>query len=246
MGPRKCERYHGHEQLQLGGPRQPGIFHVEAAGLGVAEQAFDLPALSIEGKSGLRRAIGGQNDHGSVVAALCDERHRAGVCGVHAGKASLVIGQLATRSLSLCQGAKRGVAAIIKDDSEVLLDPYGERDLVGQQELKPAVSDELPASEQNVDRPRSECVQIAHHQRRAVGSAAGAGSKHVPQDGNAHPARSDAQHQEVDVLRADLPVGPVETQRERSAQVQKPDQGSGKPCLVKLHELKEALQAAIV
>lgn len=246
MGPCKGQRHHGDEQMQFFGLGEPGVLHVEAAGLGVAEQTFDLPALPVNGKGGFRFAIGSHDDHGAVVAASGDERHRVGICSAHAGEASLVVGQLAARLLAFCQGGKRGFATIIEDDSEVFLDPYGKRDVVSQQELEPAIADELAVGKQGVDRACAENIQIACHQFLAISGAAATRRKHAPQEGDAHPARGNAQDQKVDVLRTNLPVGPVEAQREWRAQVQKSDQGAGKPCFVKPYELEETLQATVI
>jgi hypothetical protein len=44
MRPCQGQSDNSHEQAQRGGLRQLGVFHVEAACLGVAEQTFDLPA----------------------------------------------------------------------------------------------------------------------------------------------------------------------------------------------------------
>ena len=211
MSPCQSQRDHGDKQVQLGRAGDPGVLHVEAPRLGIGEQAFDLPALPVDGQGSFRLAIGGDDDHGAVFASFGNERHRSGVGRTHSREVSSVAGQLKARPLAPGQGGKRGFAAVIQNDVKVLLDPDRERDVVAQQELEPVIADELAVGKQSIDRARAEYGQVARHQVLAVSGAAAARRKHAPQDGDAYPTRGNRQHQKVDVLRTHLPAGPVQT-----------------------------------
>ncbi len=50
-GPGEGEGDEAHQEVELAGSGEAGVFEVEAAGFGVAEQAFDRPALAIGGES---------------------------------------------------------------------------------------------------------------------------------------------------------------------------------------------------
>lgn len=181
MGPCKGQRHHGGEQMQFFGLGESGVLHVEAAGLGVAEQTFDLPALPVNGKGGFRLAIGSHDDHGAVVAASGDERHRVGICRTHAGEASLV--SASWRRVFLRFVREASGATVIEDDSEVFLDPYGKRDVVGQQELEPAIADELAVGKQGVDQA---CAEKCSVNVSSVPCDQRCSSKYVRAPGNAY------------------------------------------------------------
>ena len=57
-GPGQGEGDEGHQQIELAGVGQARVLEVEAAGLGVAEEAFDGPAFAIGRQRGARRDVG--------------------------------------------------------------------------------------------------------------------------------------------------------------------------------------------
>lgn len=129
----------------------------------------------------------------------------------------------------------------------VLLDADGEWDLVVDQEFDPIGANELAIGEQQLDRGRAEQAQIALHQFDALAAVAVAlAIDHRPQQRHAEAPRHDGQHENVDVLAADLPVGAVERQVFGPRQVQHPYHDLCDNRLIQPDRFEKSLQAPVV
>jgi hypothetical protein len=75
------------DRTEFRGSGEPCVLHVEAAGLGVGEQAFDLPPLAVAVERGALAAIGDDDDQ-RAAAASGGEAQRACEALVHALEAA--------------------------------------------------------------------------------------------------------------------------------------------------------------
>ena len=70
------------EQVELAGGDEPGVLEVEAAGLGVAEEALDGPALAVSREGGAGRGVGGDDEERAVVETPGGEVQPQGTAGL--------------------------------------------------------------------------------------------------------------------------------------------------------------------
>ena len=84
-GPGEGEGDEGDEQVELSGHDEAGVLEIEAAGLGVSEEAFDGPALAVGREGGAGRGVGGDDEEGPVVETPGGEVKPQGSPGLAAG-----------------------------------------------------------------------------------------------------------------------------------------------------------------
>ena len=121
---------------------------------------------------------------------------------------------------ALAQSRAEGeAAAVLGGDEQLLLHADGEGDVVFVEEVHPCEPDELPVRQEQPDARRAEDRQVAPHQRDPLAAVAGAAVvvEHAPDQRHARPPGDDGQHQDVDVARAELPLGAVEREMPRAA-----------------------------
>ncbi len=152
IGPGHGEGDDDQQGVELGGLRETGIFHVQAPGLAVAEQAFDLPALPVSLEGLIRGAIGGDDQKLAVTEPLGGEGERCSQAVRHGVKTRGPFLQPFDALAPSQQALELEAAPVIETNKAVLFHPDGEHDVVLQQKLYPLAADELAVGKQPGDR----------------------------------------------------------------------------------------------
>jgi len=151
------------------------------------------------------------------------------------GAAGLVVvesGAERADAAALAQQRTEGeAAAVLGGDEELLLHADGEGDVVFVEKAHPCEPDELPVRQEQPDARRAEDRQVTPHQRDALAAVAGAAVvvEHAPDQRHPRPPGDDGQHQDVDVTRAELPLGAVEREMPRTLEPEEPHHQRRRP-----------------
>ena len=181
-----------------------------------AEQTFDGPALGVgdEGEAG--SGVGGDDQPLAGLEALGGEaqgvasaaRASAEPAGQHLGAATPVEAGIEREFMALCRG-----------DAQVAAQADGEGDIVFTQEIGPSPAEKLPVGKQQPDAQYIEKPGEAAHQRDAlVGAGVPPALDQRPHQRHPEAAGDRSEDEEVDLMAADPPLGPVEGQISRVAQ----------------------------
>lgn len=199
-----------HEQAELARISKARVLYVEAAGLGIAEQAFDRPAFAVCAKCGMRLDVG-DHDQPVILERLGSDGQKRGVArgGVISAAET---GSKDPASPSLAQSDPQGeVMPLLGGDAEVVSDPDGKGDIVFTQEFHPVGAYEFTVGQKKADSLRRKICEIALHQGDAhccVGAAAPL--DHGPDQGHPEPTGDERKHEKIYLGLADLPVRAVE------------------------------------
>lgn len=211
-GPGDGQGNKGHQEAELTRLSQARVLKVEAAGLGVAEQAFDSPPFAVGFESSARGNIR-RNDEPFVTKPLCDEiEERCIACrSVLAGADPGAEGPAA---LGAAKARAQGqVVPVLGGDTQALLQANGKGDIVILEELQPCGAGELTIGKQHANGRGRKVVEIALDQGNArvcVGTATS--FDQVPDQGHPETAGDNGEHQIVHLGPPDLPLGSVERQ----------------------------------
>ena len=138
------------------------------------------------------------------------------------------------------------LAPILADNVEAFLHPDHHGDIVFIEKTQPTDANELSIRQNQLDAGGTEQGQIASHQGNSLVCVAGASLvQNRPHQRHPMTPGDDGQHQDVHVLAADLPIGPVQTQMPRRGQARQFDDKSGGPVRPKINMLEEPLKPAI-
>ena len=244
VGPSEGQRQQAHHLGQASGVFEMGLLEVEAAGFEATEQGFHLPAVGV-GADGLVLgcAEGGQDEQLAVLQAQRREVDEAAP------------DRPPPRQQVRLAGLERAQERVdphdpvpVVGDERVAFDALVEGNPLRLQPAEPRLAHEFAVGQQHGDPPRAKDRQEALHQGDALG---GVGVARLAQDAPEHrqgdAAIGDPQHQEVDVHRAESPVGAVQGQPPRA--VADRDQAHQQPrprVRVDLERAEEALQALVV
>ncbi len=134
------QRDQAHEQIELFRVGEAGVLEVEAAGLGVAEQTFDGPALAVgvEGEAG--PGIGGEDQPLAIAEGLGDEAETVAAT-VPAGAEPA--GENLGAQAPVQAGVEGELMALPGGDAQVATQADGEGDVVFTQEIGPGMSPRL-------------------------------------------------------------------------------------------------------
>ena len=130
--------------------------HVEAAGLGLGEEALDRPALAV----GLERGAGGSvgdDDQPLAPDELRGEVEQRRACGVLAGAEAGV--EEAAAAGAMQAGAEHEFVPGLVGDAQIVPQADGEGDVVIVEELEPLGADELAVAQQDADEATGKCAR---------------------------------------------------------------------------------------
>jgi hypothetical protein len=144
----QCDKRH--EQTELARIGQAGVLDIEAAGLCVAEQAFDRPTFAVGPQRDLRLDIG-DHDQPLVLERLGGDGQQWRIaCGGVFARAET--GSEDPASPSLAQSDPQGqVMPLRGGDAEIVSDADGKGDIVFTQEFHPVSACEFPVGQQHTD-----------------------------------------------------------------------------------------------
>ena len=221
-----------------------GVLEVEPPAFQAAKQGFDLPAVGIGADGlGLGGARTGDEQKLAVVQAQRGEVHEAAPDRAAAGQVPAFAGlQRAEQRVE----AQHPVPTV--GYPGVALEALVERDAPALQPEEPVLADKLAVGQQGGDFGRAEDGKEALHQGDALG---GVGVARLAQDRPEHRQGNapvgDAEHQEVDVRLAELPVRAVHGQPPGAvADRDEADQQAGQAVVVEVERAEEPLQALVV
>ena len=243
-GPGDREGDEAEEQIELARGDEAGVLEVEAAGLGVAEETFDGPTLTVGREGGAGRGVGGDDEEFAALEASRREVQPKRTGGIAASQRGAERVDAAAFSQPRAQ---REAAAVLGGDDHLLLHADREGKVVFLEEIHPFEPDELPVRKQQPDACRPEDRQVAPHQRDPLAAVAGAAVvvEHAPDQWHARPSGDHGQHQDVDVARPALPLRAVEREMPRTVEPQEPDHQRRRPILSEPDMLEEPLQPAV-
>lgn len=243
-GPREGQCEQTHELGEALGVGEMRVLQVETTAFEAAEQGLELPAVGVGVDGfGLRRAKAGDEQEVAVLQAQGGDVDEAAPNRAAAGQA--VAFAWLQRAEQHVQ-AHRAVPGVGHEG--VALEPLVERDAVPLEPAEPVLTDELAVGQQGGDLGRAEDGEEAFHQVDALfGVGVARLIQHGPEQRHRDAAPGDAEHQEVDVGLAELPVGAVHRQPPGAfADRDEPNQQAGQGTLVDLEAAEEALQPLVV
>ena len=141
-----------------------GVLDVEAAGLGVAEHAFDRPAFAIGGQRPARGDVG-DDDQPFVAEALRGEGEERRVVSLRILARAETCLEEAGAPGSAEPGEQREIAAVLGRDPQVLAQADREGDIGIVEKFDPVGPDELSIREQQPDARSREMREIPPQQR---------------------------------------------------------------------------------
>jgi len=230
IGPGHGQGDDDQQGVELDGLGEARVLHVEAPGLAVSEEAFDLPAPAVGLEGFPAGPVAGDDQEFTLAEPLGGEAERGAQALVHGLETRRPALQELESSRLAQQGLELIATPILETNLAVLLHTDGEQNVVFQQKLYPPAADELAIGEQPGDRARTEKREIAPHQRDALTLVARPGLvEKRPHQRNAKAPGGNRQHQNVHVVPPDLPVGPVQAQDPGRPQLQELDHGQRQP-----------------
>jgi len=201
-------------------------------------------AFAVGGEGGAGRSVGDDDEEFAALKTLGGEVQPERAGGIVADQRGPEGADAATFPQQRAQGE---ATAVLCGHDELLLHADGERDIVFVEEVHPFDPDELPIREQEPDARGTEDRQVTLHQPDARGGVAAAAVvvEHAPHQRRPRPPRDHRQHQDVDVARAELPLGTVKRQMPRPDKSQEPDHQRRRPIRSETDMLEEPLQPTV-
>src|SRR6185436_13618892 len=236
------QRQQRNQLLQALWLRNMRFFKPEASTLQTTEQRFDFPSLGV----GFYSRGGVMRRHHDEIFATCQAHPRDPQCQ-SPDASRLVEDQRLINDRLAKQSLRANQLSSSVSYERVLADANAKIDMIFHQPLKPRLADKLPVGTQIQDSADPEQSHKLRHQGDSFLSVGVTFLlKHSPQHRYCHAFVSDVQHQDIQRLLAELPIGAIQSQHPGTRHADQRHQQDSDEGIADLKKPQKSLDAFVV